>query len=381
LFHAQILPAAVCLAACGALTAAHPDYRALRRPFWRQVPWIVACTAPWLLLSWRETGANWSSAADLAELPVRFGQLAIESWLAIPWLGWAIGIPLLWRRFTAHDRAWLALAGAVVAAVFVLTPLTLSVTLLGALGLRYVCGLLPLAAGVSGLIVARVSGGSRTALAAGIALFGLTHLPGSALPALWLRESGPLAGTGLHANVVREAAGKLLNLEAWAFLRGLGRPDPGTSAVVGEWLHAHAQPGDVLITNYSWDNLYFETRLPQGLLLPPGTPGHAGARAAGLPSYVFGVDDADWVVWRHGLAPTPGTSLQRIREELELRGAHLEKRASFRETQWENRPELQWHRFPGVGYPFAPARLGRAGIRYPDAVAYRVVWPQARRVE
>lgn len=375
LFHAQILPAVVCVGACGALANAHPGFRSLRGPFWRSLPWIVAGTAPWLLLSWRETGTNWSAPTAPAELPLRLGQLAIESWVAIPWIGWALGIPLLWRRFSRQDREWLALAGAFVAAVFALTPVALSTTLLGMLGLRYVCGLLPVAAGVSGLLVARASGGSRAGLAAGLALFGLTHLPGTAFPALWLGESRPLAGTGLHANVQRTTVGKLVNLELWAFVQGLGRPDPGTSAVVAAWLRAHARPGEVLVTNYSWDNLYFETRLPQGLLLPPGTPGHEAGRAAGLPSYVFGVDRADWVVWRHGLAPNPGYSLERIREELAARGAQLEPRASFKETQWENRPELAWHRFPRVGYPFAPRRLGPAGIRYPDAVAYRVVWP------
>ena len=375
LFHAQILPAIVCVAACGALAVAHPGFRGLRRPFLRSLPWIVAGTAPWLLLSWRETGANWGAPAVLAELPLRVGQLGIESWVAIPWLGWAIGIPLLWRRFGAPDREWLALAGAFVAAAFALTPLALSTTLLSALGLRYVCGLLPIAAGVSGLLVARASGGSRTALAAGVALFGLTQLPGGALPALWLGQSGPLGRTGLHANVQRDTAAKLLNLDAWALLRGLGRPDPGTAGVLAAWLRAHARPDDVLVTNYSWDNLYFETGLAQALSLPPGAPGRAPAEAAGLPPRVFGVDDADWVVWRHGLPPTPGTSLEGIRQELAARGARLEPRASFRETQWENRPELHWHRFPGVGYPFAPARLGPAGIRYPDAVVYRVVWP------
>jgi 4-amino-4-deoxy-L-arabinose transferase-like glycosyltransferase len=379
LFHTQILPAVVVLGACGGLALVHPGFRALRRPFLRSAPWIVAGTAPWLLLTWRETGANWRPPAELLELPVRVGQVAIETGAAIPWLGWAIGLPLLWRRFGTQDRAWLALVGAVAAAVLALAPLALSPVLLSTLGLRYVCGLLPLAAGGTGVLLARASAGSRARLAGGVALFALTHLPGGALPALWLGESGPIGRTGLHANVQREAAYKLLDLETWAFLRGLGRSDPGTASTVAAWLRANAHPDDVLITNYSWDNLYFETGLAQGLHLPPGAPGRAAAQAAGLPAYVFGVEDADWLVWRHGLRPTPGTSLQQIREDLAAGGARLEERASFAETQWENRPELPWHRFPGVGYPFAPARLGAAGLRYPDAVAYRVVWPQRER--
>ena len=310
----------------------------------------------------------------LGELPVRFGQLAIESWVAIPWLGWAIAIPLLWSRFTAQDRAWLALAGAVVAAVFVLTPLSLSVTLLGALGLRYVCGLLPLAAGVSGLIVARASGGSRVALAAGIALFGLTHLPGSALPALWLRRERaaranrpPRERVARDRGEAREPRSRLLPARPRQARPGDGRGDrrvaPGPRA-------ARRRAGHQLLLGQP----LLRDAPAAGAVCRPGPRDTRRARA-GLPAYVSGVDDADWVVWRHGLAPTPGTSFERVRQELEARGARLEQRGAFRETQWENRPELHWHRFPGVGYPYAPARLGRAGIRYPKAVAYRVVWP------
>jgi hypothetical protein len=372
LFHTQILPAAVCLAACGGLTLL-PGFRPLRWPFWRSIPWVAAGTVPWLLLSWRETGTNWSALGTAAELPVRVGQLGLESGVAIPWLGWAIGLPLFWGRFGERDREWLALAGAGVAAAFALAPLALSPTLMSALGLRYLAGLLPLAAGVSGVLVARAAGGSRAALAAGVALFGLTHLPGGALAALSIGDSGPLGRTGLHANVPRETAGKLLNLETWAFLRGLDQPDPGTPGLLVEWLRANAQPDDALVTNYSWDNLYFETRLPQRMLVPPGAPVRALAQTAGVPAHVFGVDGIQWVVWRHGLPPVHGYTLRRIRDELAALGGALERRASFRETQWENRPELHWHRFPDVGYPFAPARLGQAGIRYPEAAVYRVV--------
>jgi len=374
LFHAQILPALACVAACGALATLHPGFRDLRRPFAASLPWIAAGTVPWLWISWRETGENWTALGALAELPARTSQLGLESLVAVPWLGWAAFLPLVRRRLGPGDRRLLALAAAFVAAVFALAPLALSSTLLSVLGLRYVCGLLPVAAGASGVLVARASGGSRALLAAGIALFGLTHLAGGALPWLALGESRTL-GSRVYANVPRETSWKLWNLELWALLRGLGRPDPGTAARLAGWLREHAAPGEPFVTNYSWDNVAFETGLPVRMLVSDDAPVRAAARAAGIPETAFSLDGVAWVVWRHGLPGLQGWTLPRIRAELAAQGAALTARARFPETQWENRPELAWHRFPGVGYPFAPGRLGSAGMRYRDAVIYRVVRP------
>jgi len=174
----------------------------------------------------------------------------------------------------------------------------------------------------------------------------------------------------------RDAGEKLLNASLWHFLRGLGRPNPGTLRPIAEFVESHVGPDEVYVTNFAWDNLLFYTDRRQGFRISPeATTVRDAARAAGLPDYVFGLDGARWLVWRHAADPLPKLPFEAARAELEARGARLERVASFREVLWENRPELQWHRFPDVGFPFAPRRFGAAGRRWPDAVAYRIVWP------
>ena len=243
------------------------------------------------------------------------------------------------------------------------------------LGLRYVCAMLPIAAAVTGVLVARASGGRTLAYALLLVLFGATHIAGNTLPWLALGESRQLGDKFVFLNAPRELGEKIVNASWWYFVRGLGVPDPGTLPEIVDWVRAHAEPEDILVTNFAWDNLYFYTNKRQGFRVAPEAPVRETALALGLPRYVFGLDDARWLIWRHGSDPLPGYPLDAVRRELAARNAKLEPVASFREVLWENRPELHWHRFPRVGYPFAPRRLGAEGRKYPNAVVYRVVWP------
>jgi hypothetical protein len=63
-----------------------------------------------------------------------------------------------------------------------------------------------------------------------------------------------------------------------------------------------------------------------------------------------------------------------LRAALEARGARLELVRTYPETLWENRPELHFHRFRDVGFPYAPRKLGAQGNRYKDALIFRVHW-------
>jgi hypothetical protein len=377
LFHTQILPAAIALGACGALALFHPRFRPRLVPLLWRAPWVMAGTLPWIVLTWSETQTNWKPLASWLDVPGRVAQLGAETMVAVPWLGWIVAIPLLWRRFTPRDRDLLALAGTYLLLLFALMPFALTQTLQLVVGLRYVCALLPIAAAVTGLVVARASGGRPVAYALLLALFGATHLAGNALPWLALGESRWVGDKLAFVNVPRGLGEKLGNAMWWYFARGLGEPNPGTLPDITDFVRAHAKPGDVLVTNFAWDNLYFYTDVPQGFRISPEAPVRDAARALGLPAYVFGLDGADWIVWRNAADPLPGYPFDRVRRELESRGATLQAVASFREGLWENRPELHWHRFPGAGFPFAPRRLGPGGRSYPDAVAYRVAWPDS----
>jgi 4-amino-4-deoxy-L-arabinose transferase-like glycosyltransferase len=381
LFYVQIMPAAVALGACGALALFHPGERWRLKALMARAPWVAALTLPWMWVTWSSVEANWTPIGSVAQFPQRLAQLGAEASVAIPLVGWAVGLPLVWRWLREGDRVLLRLCGAWIALCALLVPLALSGSLLEVVGIRYVCGLLPIAAAVTGLLVARASRGRQLAYAALLTLFATTHLTGNALPWLALGQSRRVAG-GTFVNVPRDLTGKLLNAQWWAFARGIGVRDPGTLPALVDLLRHRAAPDDVVLTNFGWDSLYYYTNLAQAMRITPEAPVYRSARALGLPAYVFVPAGVDWVVWRGGneaLLGYPltvlGYSLPRLQALLEARGARLEPVATLPETLWENRPELFWHRFPRVGYPFAPRSQGWMGPRYRDAQVFRVHWP------
>jgi 4-amino-4-deoxy-L-arabinose transferase-like glycosyltransferase len=375
LFHCHPLPAGATLVACGALALASATFRQLRRPFFAWLPAVLLVTLPWLALSWSGIEENSSLALRAEELPARFAQFGVEALAAVPLLGWLLlAIPAR-ARLEAADRAWLLLAGALVGAYLLLTPLLLSTHQLWDYGLRYACALLPLAAGTSGVLLARASAESRAGLAGLMGVFALTHLPGNALLYALAPEAAVSRPTSVAVHVPRGAAAKLFRTEWLGYARELRETDPGTVAEVVDFLARRAGPDDILITNYAWDPIYFHSRLPQGLKVLPEHEIHAAARAAGLPDYVFDVTGARWVVWRWPWNGYQGYELERLRAELAPRGAKLELETVVRETVWENRPELHFHRFPGIGhvFPVGSEFLGFGRIR--GAPVFRVVWP------
>lgn len=375
LFHVQILPVVIALGVCGALALAHPRFRPrLPALLWR-APVVMLLTLPWLALGWNAVQTNWRPLESAGELPLRFAQLGAESMAAVPWLAWIVGLPILWRRFRDGDRDVLLLGLGYVALLFVLTPLALTDTLLLVTGLRYVCGILPVAALVTGILVARASDGTPLRYALLLAIFCATNLAGNALPWLAVGESRRVGPVFVAAP--REPVEKLANMSLLYFLRGLGEPNPGTLEPIVDFVETRIPADDVLVTNFAWDNLYFYTGRRQGFRISPEAVAvRDAAQVAGLPGYVFGFDDARWLVWRHAADPLPDqTTFEKARAALEARGASVERVAAFREVLWENRPEITWHRFPGVGYPFAPRRVGAGGRKWPDAVVYRVHWP------
>jgi 4-amino-4-deoxy-L-arabinose transferase-like glycosyltransferase len=378
LFHVQILPAVIALAACGAVALLRADDRSRLRPLLARAPFVAAATLPWFALSWAATGANWSPLASAGELGPRVGQLAVESAIAIPLVGWAVGFPLVRGRLRAGDRRLLALCGAWLAAFVVATTLVLSQPLLEVVGLRYVCAVLPIAAAVTGVLVARAGEGRPPLYAALLLLFAATPLAGPTLP--WLAIGTSHRAHGVLWQAPQGRAGDFLNTTWLAFVRGLGARDPGALGSIVERLDRDAGRDDVVLTNFGWDALYWYADRPLGMRIATDAPVRRAAQRMGLPESVFDYDHAAWLVWRgddEAFLGYPLTLLQwrlpQVRTALAARGARLEEVAAFPETLWENRPELYWHRFPESGHPFAsdatephfaPARVFR--VRWGD---------------
>jgi hypothetical protein len=380
LFHCHPLPAAVTLATLGGATLLLPAFRPMRRGFWTSLPAILALTAPWVLFArggWEE---NSRLLMQPAEVVPRLVQFAFESSIALPLVGWLILTPLAWRRLTERDSAALALLLALVAAYAAVTPIVQNTRQMWEYGLRYANALLPVGAAVTGILVARASSDPRrspparyagTAVAIA-ALFAGTHLPGRS--ALWLLtdpapppEDPPApARTAMHAPKSR--IDELLRTELAAFARELVATSPGTLARTVVFLDANAAPGDRVVTNYEWEPLYFHTRLPQAYKVLESYPILAAARAAGLPDYVFEPDTARWLVWRAPWEDYQGYRWAEVAARLRAAGATLVPVASFPETVWENRENLHFRRFPGVGHLFP----GAVPPVYPPAKIWRI---------
>jgi hypothetical protein len=378
LYHCQPLPGGVSLAALGALTLVHPRFAPMRTAFWLRLPIILVLTLPWTILAWSGVSENSSLLADPREVLPRFGQFAAEATAAIPVVGWAILIPLVRRSLSREDRTWLALAGALIVAYALMTPLLLSARQLWEFGLRYSCALLPIAAGVTGVLVARASRDRSLVLASLVLLFALTHLPGSTLAWMVVREGAEPDPRAVAMHVPRQLLHKLVRVECPAYLAELRSPTPGTVSHIVEFLREHAEPGDVVVTNYAWEPIYFHTGLPQGFTVMPDYPIYEAARSHDLPEYVFGVEQARWLIWRFVWEGYVGYDYHEITDAFARSGAQLRPVAIFEETIWENRPELAFHRVPGLGHLFPGSWEFFDLDSISGAIVYRVNRPPHR---
>ena len=193
------------------------------KPLLQRAPLVIALTAPWLVLGWSATADELAADRWRVRLAVarRAAGRGIDGRDSVDC--WAIAIPLLWRRFTAGDRDLLRIGFAYVAVLFALLPLALDRTLLLVTGLRYVCGLLPVAAAVTGVVVARASDAHPRRYAALLVLFGATHLAGNALPWLALGEGRNLGDKFVFVNAPRGLGEKIFTRRGGTTCAGSAR--------------------------------------------------------------------------------------------------------------------------------------------------------------
>jgi hypothetical protein len=236
-------------------------------------------------------------------------------------------------------------------------------------GLRYTSAVIPLLATAAGLLIVKVSREKNSVLLSLLLLFAFTNFA-QITPWLFWADKNPDPEQKIVAPHVPE---KMINCFLPAadllFLRDLFCSNVGTVGKCSEFLRENARANDLLVTNYESEPLYFHTRLPQGMKIMRQDAIYETARRRGLPDYVFGVDHARWVVWRFNWDDYLGIRWPDVSDHLLAEGARLNDVAEIKETAWENRENIHFHRFSGDTYLFPhDANLQAAHI-------FRVDWP------
>jgi len=386
--------------ALGALSLIYRPFATQRRWILFAAPAIALLTLPWLALSSLSSSGsalNTTAAQSAGEFIERCAQAFIESTSVTPLIGSIIlfliaALSIRWKRndtidaapadsapaeqqvaprfFETNETALLLSALLTIVFYGLATAITQSSDSLWLAGMRYGSAVLPLAAMVAALAIAKVS---RTSVLFSILLllvFGLTKLA-QLTPWVAGNPSGLIhfGKYSVGAHVPAKMVDRFLGTGLTAYVRDLWRENPGTVAKSCKFLSENAKPGDVLIVNYGMEPTYFYTRLPQAMGIVQEYPVYQRARELGLPERVFGVDHARWIVWRSAWETGPGYAINDVLRELTERGGRITTVMEMEETVWENREDIHFHRFSDGSYLFPRTET------FPMSRIARVDWP------
>ena len=369
--------------ALGALSLIYRPFVIQRRWILFATPAIALLTLPWLALSSLSSSGsalNTTAAQSAGEFIERCAQAFIESTSVTPLIGSIIlfliaALSIRWKRkdtidaapsdsasaeqqvaprfFETNETALLLSALLTIVFYGLATAITQSSDSLWLAGMRYGSAVLPLAAMVAALAIAKVS---RTSVLFSILLllvFGLTKLA-QLTPWVAGNPSGLIhfGKYSVGAHVPAKMVDRFLGTGLMVYVRDLWRENPGTVAKSCKFLRENAKPGDVLIVNYGMEPTYFYTRLPQAMGILRHYPVYERARELGLPEYVFGVDHVRWIVWRSAWETGPGYAINDVIREIVERGGRITSVMEMEETVWENREDIHFHRFSDGSYLF-----------------------------
>lgn len=377
LFHTHPVPSLSVLAAIGFLTLVWRPFWRFRKGFWLTFPVVMLFTLPWLTLAVSGMERNSEFPWSFDDVLYRLWQFAIEAGEFVPLMLW-LALPFVWRKFSPSSRAITILIGTVLAALVATTIATQGIGDMYLLGLRYSSGLLPLGACITAVIVVALSFNRIWISAALVALISFTHLPGMTLTWLVLDDVDMTFGQlGPYFHVPPHTFGKFLRRETVAYLPELWAANPGTIELASRYLDEHAKPGDLVISNYESEPLYYHTHLPQSLSVLPKFPAYDLVKKHGLPEYVTSVKGTRWIVWRHQWEGYNAYLWKDVLAELQRQGAKVELVQKIPETGWENRESVHYRRFPYDGFLYLVVTHPTASIfpKWTDTEIYRVEWP------
>jgi 4-amino-4-deoxy-L-arabinose transferase-like glycosyltransferase len=408
LFHTHPIGAAV-LVALAVLTLTYSPLSEQRRWFWLACAPVLVFTVPWFFyarLGYTQMSTPLRGAGELFARIVQYllETASVTSLIGIIVLFFVLLIQGRRERSQIHasspgsggeeatlgseteathspcssvflnpqERGFLLLVGASLLCFAVIISLTQEVTSLRIIGLRYTAAVVPLLALSAGMLIAKVSRGKPAVWISLLAVFAVTRLDQIVPWTSWNRSGIFRFGQYIVAtHVPSTPLNRFIDTGLLRFGCNLWYGNPGTMGRSCEFLRRNAQPGDVVITNYESEPLYFYTRLPQGLKILANAPVYEAARGQHLPDYVFGVARARWIVWRFAWDGYFGLTWSEVEQALIARGARITEMVKVKETGWENRENVFFYRFCGHKHLF-----GRhEHHRFRRAHIYRIDYP------
>jgi hypothetical protein len=376
LFHTHPI-GIIAVIALGALTLIDPNFQPQRRLYWFTLPAILALTVPWFALARTGYSENAVLVPTVPDFLIRLLQYLIECASVTPLIGVVVLslVASIRRRRLGEgsprptERQLFATIIAVIVSYAVAMAATQRTAALWVTGVRYTSAVVPLVAIAAGLLILNVSRGKNSTLVPVLLVFALTRFAQITPWIFWADKNPDPENKIVAPHVPAHTIDSFLPTEDYLFVRDLCRPNIGTLGESSEFLRQHAHPGDLVITNYESEPLYFHTKLPQGMKIMRQDPIYDAARRYGLPDYIFAVDHAHWVIWRFNWDDYLGIHWPEVADHLLADGGQITSMAEIKETGWENRENIHFHRFSGDTYLFSQKTdLAHARI-------FRVDWP------
>jgi len=407
LFHTHPVGTAI-LAALAVLTLTYSPFSGQRRWFWLACVPVFLFTVPWFFYARLGYTQMSTPLRAAGEFFARIIQYLFETASVTPLIGiialffvllirWCLGRSRIHPLGSAsggdeascdsatgatqsrdsnvlintQEAGFLLLVGASILCFAFIISLTQEVTSLRIIGLRYTAAVVPLLALAAGVLIAKVSRGKPVVWISLLAVFILTRLDQIAPWTSWNRSG--IFRFGQYAVALHVPSSPLNRFIDTGLLRfgcNLWYGNPGTMGKSCQFLRRNARPGDVVITNYESEPLYFYTGLPQGLKILANAPVYDAARRQHLPEYVFGVARARWIVWRFAWDGYFGVTWSEVEQALVNQGARITEMTKIKETGWENRENAFFYRFCGHKHLF---RLHQHHFR--RARIYRIDYP------
>jgi len=358
------------------LTLLHRPFVTQRRSLWLALPAVIAFTIPWFALARTGYTENASLVPSIGDFFARLAQYSIECASVAPLVGIVVlSLVLLIQRrqglgfLSSRERDFLLVIFAVILSFGVTMALTQRSAALWVTGTRYTSSIIPLVAMAAGILIAKIAHQRAVVWMSILLVFAFTNL-GQITPwVLWADKNPNPENKIVAVHVPQRLIDGLIATGPLLFVRDLFRANPGTVTAACEFLRKNAGLGDVVITNYESEPLYFHTRLPQGMKITKQDSIYETAKRRHLPDYAFGVEQARWVVWRFNWDDYLGIRWADVEHRLLSEGAKISDVAQLEETAWENREYIHFHRFAGGRYLFPQDKdLAPAHI-------FRVDWP------